>query len=182
MSEKYKILNPEGIYFATITVVYWIDLFERVELKHLIVDSLKFYQERRGLIIYAWCLMSSHLHLIVSSQNDHRLSDFFRDFKKFTNREIIKVIERINESRREWLMAAFYKAGKDLKRIKNFKVWQDGNHPIELFSNKFMDQKLEYVHNNPVEAEIVTEAHHYLYSSARDYAGIKGLLDVKFIE
>ena len=182
MSEKFKIRNPEGIYFTTLTIVYWIDLFERVELKHLIVDALKFYQKQKGLIIHAWCLMSSHLHLIISSSNSYNLSDFFRDYKKYTSREIIQIINNINESRKDWLLDAFYKAGKDLKRIKNYKVWQDGNQPKELITNWFIDQKLDYVHNNPVTAEIVDEPHYYLYSSARDYAGIKGLLDVEIIE
>lgn len=181
MSEKYKINNPEGLYFTTMTIVNWIDLFERKELKHIIVDSLRFYQQQEKIIIFGWCLMSSHLHLIISSSPGYNLSDFFRDFKKYTSREIIKTINEINESRKEWLLKAFHTAGNKLNRIKNYKVWQDGNKPKELITNAFIDQKIEYVHNNPVEAEIVEEPHHYLYSSARDYAGIKGMLDIVII-
>jgi len=182
MSEKYKIHNPEGIYFVTVTVVYWIDLFERVEFKHNVVDTLKYYQKNKRLIIHAWCLMPSHQHLIISSQNGYNLSDFLRDFKKFTNREILRIMNTIHESRKEWLLKAFYMAGRNLKRITNFKIWQDGNQPKELITNYFIDQKLDYIHNNPVLVEIVDEPHHYLYSSARNYAGMKGLLDVDIIE
>jgi len=79
------------------------------------------------------------------------------------------------------LLRAFTRAAVNLKRIKNYKVWQDGNQPKQLITNKFMQKKIDYLHNNPVEAEIVDEPEHYLYSSARDYAGTKGLLDIEFI-
>jgi len=180
MSEKYKFNDPSGTYFVTLTTVFWIDLFTRKELKYVIVDSLDYCQKNKGLVIHAWCLMPSHLHLIVRT-NQGSLSDIFRDFKKHTAKEMVQVIERINESRSKWLINAFKKAGKDLKRITNYKVWQDGNHPEQLMSNKFIDQKLDYVHNNPVEAEIVDEPEYYWHSSARDYTGKKGLLEVELI-
>ncbi|MEO9869446.1 REP-associated tyrosine transposase [Ekhidna sp.] len=181
MSEKYKFNNPEGLYFVTSTIVHWIDLFTRKELKHIVIDSMKFCQNEKGLIVHAWCLMPSHLHMIVSA-NDQKLSDIFRDFKKFTSKAIIAELEQINESRKEWLLNAFRKSGEQLKRVKNHKVWQDGNQPKEIETSEFLDQKLAYVHNNPVEAQIVDEAEHYLFSSARDYSGYKGLLDVVLLE
>lgn len=182
MSEKYKFKDPEGMYFITMSIVDWVDLFTRPELKHLIVDSLKYCQEQKGLVIHAWCIMPSHLHLIVSSVGDS-LSVIMRDFKKFTSKKVIEEIDRINESRKEWLLKMFADAGKDLKRIKNYKIWQDGNHPELLVTPKFMQQKLDYLHYNPVAAEIVDEPWEYRYSSARDYcAERKGFLDIKFIE
>jgi putative transposase len=105
-----------------------------------------------------------------------------RDFKKYVSKEIIKELGLINESRKEWLLRAFHRAGAKLKRISNYKVWQDGNQPKQLMTNRFIQEKLDYVHNNPVESEIVDEPEHYLYSSARDYAGIKGLLDIELLE
>ncbi len=180
MSEKYKFRNPEGIYFVTSTIVEWIDLFTRKEIKYIIVDSLKYCQEEKQLVIHAWCLMPSHLHMIVSSKNN--LSGIFRDFKKFTNKRIIDEIYKINESRREWLLKAFRGRAKNIKRISNYKVWQDGNHPMEIFSNRILDQKLRYIHNNPVKDEIVDEPEYYWYSSARDYAGMRGILDVVLLD
>ncbi len=180
MSEKYKFHDDYGIYFVTSTVTNWIDLFTRKELKRIIVDSLQFCQSSKGLVIHAWCLMPSHLHIIVSSRDQH-LSDIMRDFKKFTAKKIIKELGLINESRKNWLFQAFQEAGKHMNRIQKYKVWQDGNHPISLESNYFVDQKLSYIHQNPVESEIVEEPEQYLHSSARDYAGIKGLLEVELI-
>lgn len=178
MSEKYKFSNPEGFYFTTSTVVHWIDLFTRKELRHVVIDSLKYCKEEKGLKIHAWCLMPSHLHMIISSDGE-RLSDIIRDFKKHTSKRIVEELNTINESRRQWLINAFKQAGEKLNRIENHKVWQDGNQPKEIVSNEFLDQKVAYVHMNPVDAEIVDDAENYLYSSARDYAGIKGLLEVE---
>jgi putative transposase len=190
MSEKYKFHDPYGIYFVTLTIVDWIDLFTRPDYKHMIVESLKYCQKEKGLTLYACCIMSSHIHLIISSSrasvtranNDLTLSDILRDFKKYTSKKVIEMLHRINESRRKWLVEAFEKAADKIKRNSKYKIWQDGNHPILLDNNNMMQQRLDYVHNNPVEASIVDEPEHYIFSSARDYAGEKGMLDVEFIE
>ncbi|MEQ8928164.1 MAG: transposase [Fulvivirga sp.] len=176
-----KFHNPEGLYFVTSTVVHWIDLFTRKELKYIITNSLKYCQSNKGLVIHAWCLIPSHLHMIISS-SEGNLPGIMRDFKKYTSKRIIEELELINESRKEWLLRAFKKSGENLKRIKGNKVWRDGNQPKEIMTNEFLDQKLDYIHRNPVEAEIVEEPEHYLYSSARDYAGIQGLIHVVLLD
>ncbi|MEO9853433.1 MAG: hypothetical protein ABJH72_23030 [Reichenbachiella sp.] len=90
-------------------------------------------------------------------------------------------MDLINESRKEWLSKAFRSSADKIKRVKTYKVWQDGNHPIQLESNKFIVEKLDYIHQNPVENEITDEPEWYLYSSARDYAGKMGLLAVELL-
>jgi len=133
-------------------------------------------------VIHAWCLMPSHLHMIVSSKGDG-LSAIMRDFKKHSSKEIIKTIERINESRKGWMLDLFADVAKHLKRTTNYKVWQDGNHPEILTSAKFTKQKLDYIHENPVADEIVDEPEEYRYSSARDYySKKKGYLELDLIE
>ncbi|MEP0351623.1 MAG: transposase [Reichenbachiella sp.] len=181
MSEKYKFRDPKGIYFVTGTVVHWIDLFTRKEFKHIIIDSLKYCQKEKGLIIHAWVLMPSHLHMVISTSGKP-LETIMRDFKKYTSRAIIKELDRINESRKEWLVRAFGKSADKIKRVTSYKVWQDGNHPIHLDANQLQEQKVDYIHNNPVESEVVDESVYYWYSSARDYSGKKGLLDVVPLE
>ncbi|MDZ4715989.1 MAG: transposase [Cytophagales bacterium] len=181
MSEKYKFNDPNGIYFVTSTVVGWVDLFTRVELKQTVIESLRFCQREKGLLIHAWCLMPSHLHMIISSDGKP-LTDIMRDFKKFTARQIIKQVDTVNESRKDWILKLFAEIADHLARIENYKVWQDGNHPIALMKPKFLRQKLDYIHNNPVAAEIVGEPEHYLYSSARDYhTSQKGFLVIDYL-
>jgi putative transposase len=179
MGFKYAIRNPDRCYYLTHTVVDWIDLFTRRELANVVVESLAYSIEKKGLELYAWCLMPSHLHMIARTveRNELSLSDVMRDFKKFTSGEIQRVMATIKESRLEWLTRHF-EIGRHEHRL-----WQEGMHPIELYSRKFTAQKLDYIHYNPVVAGIVDEPEHYLLSSARDYAGYrKGLLEICFIE
>ena len=165
----------------TLTIVGWIDLFTRVSLRDVIVDSLKYCQKEKGLIIYAWCLMPSHLHIIAAAREGHDLSAIIRDFKKFTNKKMIQLIKTEPESRRDWLLDMFEEAGRFLNRIKYYKVWQDGNMAKELLTGSMAIQKLEYIHNNPVEARIVNEASDFVYSSALAYEGKVGLIDVELL-
>jgi putative transposase len=178
--DRYLIADQKEIYFLTFTVVGWIDVFTRKEYKLDIVDSLNYCVENKGLCVFGWCLMSNHLHLIVQSRGENDLSAIVRDFKKFTAKKILKRIEEEPESRRNWMLNQFEYAGRKLKRIKKYKFWKDDNHAIELDTNSMFDSRLDYVHHNPVEAMIVEEPEHYLFSSARDHGGIKGLVKVTF--
>jgi REP element-mobilizing transposase RayT len=178
MSDKYKIYDNDRPYFITMTAVGWIDIFTRKELKLLIVDSLQYCQKNKGLDIYGWCLMPSHLHMICSADDGFNLSDILRDFKKFTSKAIIKAIAEIGESRSEWLIELFHRYCEYLKRDQQFKVWQDGNNAKVIVSNEFFFEKLQYIHNNPVEDMIVQNPEDYLFSSARNYADLDNLLEV----
>lgn len=170
------------MYFLTMTVVNWIDIFTRPIYKHIITDALKYNQDNKGLTIYGWCLMSNHLHLLAEADEGKNLSDILRDFKKFTSKTILQEIaENQLESRKKWLLSEFEFAGKYDNKIKSYKFWQDGNEAKEIHTTNFMEQKLEYIHENPVKAEIVDEAIQYRYSSARDYAGEPGLINVVLI-
>ncbi len=174
-------INPGYVYFVTLTIVEWIDIFTRPAYKYLIVDALNYCITTKGLKVYCWCLMSNHLYMIASATDGHNLSDILRDFKKFTSKEIVHTIRKIPESRQDWLLNLFWYAGKNNKKIKYYKVWQDGNDAKEVGSADFLDQKMEYIHLNPVRAEIVADPIDYFYSSARDYAGTKGLINIEFV-
>ncbi|MFI5453636.1 REP-associated tyrosine transposase [Pedobacter sp. UC225_61] len=181
MSIKYKIRNQERLYFVSFAVVYWLDIFIRNEYKDILIDNLNYCQKEKGLEIYGWCIMSSHVHLIIGT-NGNKTEDILRDFKGFTSKCLRKSItENPTESRKEWLLWMMQRAGSKNSNNKDFQFWQQDNHPIELWDNYMMEQKLDYIHDNPVSSGIVNEPMHYLYSSARDYAGIKGLLDIKLI-
>jgi REP element-mobilizing transposase RayT len=181
MGFKYSI-GGKGIYFITFTVVDWVDVFTRRIYKDILVDSLKFCQQHKGLDIYSWVIMTNHVHLIVSTSGKLSLSEILRDLKKFTSKALVKAIEENNESRKDWMLDRFEFKGRINPKIKNYQFWQEGSHPVELISNHFIKQKLIYIHNNPVEAGFVAEPEDYLYSSAIDYSGRKGMIDVIVIE
>lgn len=182
MSTKYKATTTEEAYFITLTTVGWIDVFTRLNQKYVIIDALKHCQQNKGLEIYGYCLMPSHLHLLCKATNGFVLSDVMRDFKKFTSKKIIQTIQEEPESRREWMISYFQKACEHLKREQQFKVWQDGYHAEIVESNWFIKQKVNYIHNNPVKDKIVTLAEDYYFSSARNYADLENDLEVVLLE
>jgi len=181
MSRKYKIRNQEKLYFVSITTINWIDLFTRPEYNELILSSLRFCQKEKGLEIYSWCIMTNHLHLIIGT-NDKPLQNILRDFKSFTSTRLrSEIVNSPIESRKDWIKWMMERAGKRNSNNNDWQLWQQHNHPIELSTNKLMDQKLNYIHHNPVKAGFVSEPHHWKYSSAIDYSGGKGLIDINFI-
>jgi len=175
-------IQPDCTYFLTATIVDWVDVFTRVAYKEIVINSLKYCMEEKGLIVYAYCLMTNHLHLIADTKEGFHLAHIIRDFKKFTSKQLYAAINENPESRKEWLLNRFEFAASYKSNYKNFQVWQEGNYPVELHSNKFIFQKLDYIHQNPVRAGIVNNAEDYIYSSAIDYAGGKGILPVTVID
>lgn len=178
--DRYVISDQNACYFLTFTVVGWIDVFTRKEYKLEVVNSLSYCIKNKGLTVFAWCIMSNHIHLIACARKGYRLSEIIRDFKKFTAKRIIGMIESEPESRRNWMLNQFQYAGRNLKRIKKYKFWKDDNHAIELDSH-MIEKRLNYIHQNPVNAMIVEDPEHYLFSSARDYSGLKGMVEVELI-
>ncbi len=178
--DRYFIQDQNGCYFVTITVVQWVDLFSRKEYRDIMVDALNYCIHHKGLKLYAWVIMSNHLHLVGQVVTDSGMSGFLRDFKKYTSKRLISEIQEIPESRREWLLDKFSYEARRTGRAKYYKVWKDDNHAVDLKDIDMMS-KIDYVHNNPVDAGIVDEPLHYLYSSARDYAGIKGLIGIEMV-
>jgi REP element-mobilizing transposase RayT len=177
MSRNYKFHNPEGVYFISFAVVNWLDVFTRNEYKNILLESLHYCQQEKGLEVFAWCIMTNHVHMIFRSNGKQAPELLLGDFKRFTSKAIINAIkENPQESRKEFLLDQFLKAGSQASNVKTYQFWRHDNKPIELWSNKVIDEKLDYIHNNPVEEGIVFRAEDYLYSSAIDYAGEKGLL------
>jgi REP element-mobilizing transposase RayT len=182
MSRKYKIQDQEAVYFVTFTTIYWLDIFTRQEYKDIFLDSIRYCQENKGLELYAYCIMSSHVHLIIARRGEPELQDIMRDIKKYTAVSIISAIKNNpQESRRDLLMCLFEKEGKYNKDNEKYQFWQRHSHPIALDTEAKLYQRMGYIHNNPVEAGIVLQPEHYLYSSAATYGGLPGLMNVILI-
>lgn len=180
-ADNYFITDQNAVYFLTFTVEDWIDVFTRKEYKIVVADSLNFCIENKGLEVFAWCLMSNHIHLVCRAKENFRISDIIRDFKKHTAKTILKMIENEPESRKEWMLYRFRYAGKFDNRITKYKFWQETNHAVLLDRNELIEQRINYTHENPVRAMILFNAQDYLYSSARNYAGEIGLVKVQTI-
>jgi len=156
--------------------VQWVDVFSRRCYVETVLESMRHCIKEKGLKLHAWCIMSNHLHLIISAEKGN-LSAIIRDFKKFTSQTILGQIENNKEeSRRNWMLWIFKQAGSKNNRNDNYQFWQQDNQPIQLDAPEFTLTKLNYIHNNPVKAGLVEKAEDYLLSSSRDYNGGKGLL------
>ena len=182
MGFHYRIYDNEKAYFITITVVEWVELFIRRNHSTAVVESLEYCIKNKGLELFAWCLMPNHLHMIARGKEGHLLSNIVRDFKRHTSKKLADQITNEPESRRRRLIETFRDAALTHPKEIKLKIWQDGYHPVELYSRGFTKQKLNYIHQNPVEQLLVEHPWDYLFSSARDYAGKKGMLDVVLLE
>lgn len=172
MSEKYKVYEG-GMFFVTLTTVGWIDVFTRADYSEEIIKNLNYCIENKGLQVYAFCLMPSHLHMVASAKSG-LLTAILRDFKSYTAKSIIDLIKQNpQESRKDWLLYLFEYFGKKNKHNATYQFWKQNNHPVDILSSKFMQEKVNYIHENPVKARIVNEAQNYIYSSANPFCGVR---------
>jgi REP element-mobilizing transposase RayT len=174
--DGYRIRDESKPHFVTFTVVDWVDVFSRSIYRDKIIESFEFCKNKKGMILYAYVIMSNHIHLIIQSDQS-KLSDLIRDLKAYLAREIIKMIESESESRADWILKRFEFAATSNKRNEKRQFWKYGNHPEEIFSEKFFWLKANYIHMNPLRAKIVSRASDYLYSSASNYVGKDSVFD-----
>jgi len=153
------------------------DIFTRRVYRDIIIESFVFCRKNKGLKIYAYVIMSNHIHCMVSANDS--LSHIIRDFKKFTSKEILKAIgDHIQESRKEWLLMIFKYHAKFNKRVEKFQFWTHENHAVELTSNEMIESRVNYIYQNPVRAGYVELEHEYIYSSAKNFAGQLALIEI----
>jgi REP element-mobilizing transposase RayT len=169
---RYKIYNDQQPHFLTMTVVEWMPLFTYRDIVSLLLESLRFVQRDRGVVLYAYVIMEHHLHMIASAPELHKT---IKEFKSFTARNIIDFLEARNSIP---LLEKLRRAKLHHKKESDYQLWQAGSHPQEIYSEEMLVQKVEYLHNNPVRRGYVDEPKHWRYSSARNYEGIEGLLAV----
>ncbi len=179
MSTAYKIAGY-GLFYVTFQIVGWVDIFTRKIYRDIAIDSLKYCQQYKGLKLFAFVIMSNHIHLLAQSEAGD-LSDIVRDFKNFTSKKFLEVVNDNKESRSDWMKIVFEYHGK-FKNKQTNQVWTHENHAEHIYSDKFIKQKIDYIHENPVRAGIVEKPEEYLYSSARNYADLDSLIDVIRIE
>ncbi len=168
---RYKITNPQLPHFVTLTVLHWIPVFTRPNTVDILLNSLRFFG-KEGLNIYAYVVLENHCHFVLQSVALDR--DIGR-FKSWTAKQIIQHLVENNVTKiLEQL--AFYK--KVHKNDRTYQFWQEGVHPELIQNDEMMRQKIDYIHHNPVKRGYVDQAEHWRYSSARNYAGKEGLLEV----
>jgi putative transposase len=164
--------EEQAPHFLTATVVAWLPVFSHPEFVQSVLNSWRFQQRERGLCLYGYVILENHLHFIASAPN---LSDAVLRFKSFTARQIVDGLQK--RGLQTLLTELKYFKGRS-KTDQQYQFWQEGSHPQQIGSDEMMIQKLEYIHNNPVRRGYGDDPVHWRYSSARNYAGMTGLLDV----
>ncbi|HPP76259.1 MAG TPA: transposase [Armatimonadota bacterium] len=162
MSQSYRVAEAGYPYFITSTVLHWISIFSRDDYFKVLVDSFNYCIKNKGLIVHAYVLMPNHFHAVLT-QSEGKLSDVVRDMKRHTAKTVGLKLEP--DGRLMWLRS-FHNAAKTPDGIK---LWKDEFHPEQIYSQKFFEQKVDYIHNNPVRAGYVVDPCYWKYSSAGFY-------------
>ncbi len=170
---RYKIYEPTHPHFITCTVLHWIPLFTRKESVEILLESFRYLQKTDNLKLYAYVILENYLHIVAQSDD---IGQSMAKFKRHTARELIKLLQRENVTT-ILDQLSFYK--KAHKTDRNYQVWQEGIQPKRIQADAMMISKIKYIHHNPVNRWYVNEASHWRYSSARDYKGIDGLLEIE---
>ncbi|MEP7196649.1 MAG: transposase [Saprospiraceae bacterium] len=181
MTTGYQIVDKEGTYYLTFQVIDWVDIFTRKIYRDIIIESMDFCRKNKGLQIWAYVIMTNHIHCILSAINGN-LSDVIRDFKSYTATKILREMQGSHESRRDWMLKRFEFAAKSHKRNSEMQFWTHENHAIELVTHSFTSQKMAYIHENPVRSGWVEKAEDWMYSSQRNYIGLENLLDIDIMD
>jgi REP element-mobilizing transposase RayT len=184
LSNDKPMLPVDVCYFLTLNTVDKIDVFVRPSYKQVITEALNYFIDTQGLTVYSWCLMSSHLHLLIKTKENSALAYFERDFKKFTTPAVIKTIEMEMDFRKDWMMQHFEAYPQSLRRLEKFHLWQNCSGPLRIDGRTPGNilGRILHIHENPVRERIVDSPEVYVFSSARDYAGMRGMVNVRVVQ
>jgi len=157
--------NENLTHFVTFTTIEWIDVFTKPEYFELLLESLRYCQEKLGLLVYGFVFMTNHIHLIIKAKDDHKLSKIIQSYKRFTTEKIKKIVSADSRKYISGLIkTSFYK-----REGSNFQIWQEYNYPEVIVSEDFFHSKLNYIHQNPVKKKYVRKPEDWKYSSANFY-------------
>lgn len=179
-SEQNTFPEKQACYFLTFNTVDWVDIFIRPVYKQIIVHSLNHFITQKGISIHSWCLMTNHLHLVIQLKENCGIAEVEKEYKTFTTNKILQAIDTEPDIRKKWMLERFENYGNVLGFLKKYHVWQTCSTPVYLDINKKESvlEIAEFIHTNPVRDRIVDTPCDYLYSSARDYSGMQGLVNV----
>jgi putative transposase len=171
--------NENDACFINLQTVDAVDIFVRPVHKQVIVHTLNHFIDSKGLKVYAWCLMTHNLHLLIESMPPANLEKLEKEFKLFTTTKILEAIDTEPEERKEWMMKRLECSGSILGLIKKYEVWgKSEHHCVDTRKDDLLLEQFDFIHHHPVRDRIVDAPSEYLYSSARDYTGSRGLVNI----
>jgi putative transposase len=164
MRTSYRVYQDCDYYFVTCTITDWCEIFWSDKYCTIIISSLQYCRKVKGLYLYYYVIMPDHIHMIISSES-YNISAILRDFKRYTSKKISSLLK---EDRSFEILSRFSKAANRTIDNNRYRVWQEGFHPKAIVSEPMLNQKIEYIHLNPVKKRFVKEPEDWKYSSARN--------------
>ena len=157
--------NENKIHFLTFTTIEWIDIFTKPPYFQLLLNSMEYCRNNLGLMVYGYVFMTNHIHVIWQAKIGYQLSQIVLSYKRFTTEKIEALIKEDNRKHIAGLIGtSFFK-----KPGNRFQVWRDYNYPEVIETDIFLQEKLNYIHNNPAKKRYVEKPENWLYSSAKFY-------------
>ncbi|MCB2205277.1 transposase [bacterium] len=172
---RYHFFKLNQPHFLTCTVSEWQPIFAYPEYRDIVLNSLSFLTSTRDLTLHAYVIMENHLHIIASG---HDIEKQISRFRSYTARSILDLLEA---SRRSKILDLCKGKGLALRRDRTHALWESGSYPELIRNMTMMEQKINYIHNNPLRRGYVDDPTHWRYSSARSYSGYAGELDVEIL-
>ena len=163
---RYRIYEADHPNFLTCTIVDWLPVFTRPDAVQIVFDSWNHLRSHNDFQLYGYVVLENHLHLVAAAPD---LSSVMKSFKMYTAH---KILDLLKQNGAEVLLRQLQTTKLRHKTKSEYQVWEEGSMPKEIVCDEMMDQKLEYIHGNPVKRGYVDETIHWRYSSARNYAGI----------
>ncbi|WP_295888358.1 transposase [uncultured Thiohalocapsa sp.] len=169
---RYRFVGDDAPYFMTMTVNHWLPVFTRSDTVEILLDSWRWLQQHEGLRLHGYVILENHLHLVAGAPG---LPGLMRRFKSHTARQIIDLLQAARVQTLLDLLALFKRRHK---ADATYQLWEEGSHPKRIESEMVMRQKLDYIHHNPVKRGYVDLPEHWRWSSARNYAGEPGVIEI----
>ena len=162
--------DPDHLYFVTTNAERHAHLFRHESIIRILLDSLHFLRTDARMLLFVFVIMPNHIHFIAKFSKEYTLADMMRDFKRHTARQMIRQLQAEDQTQTLALLQSF---NKDLRQ--DLKVWEDSYDGRNVFSLKFLEQKMNYIHYNPCRSHwnLATAPEEYPWSSAGFYIADK---------
>jgi putative transposase len=163
MRTRYQVNTVGSAHFVTSTIVNWLPIFTTAARCDILANALAYCQSHKGLQIHAWVILDNHFHAILNADDLPRM---MADLKRHTAKRLVEQLAREGV---KWITDALAYYRRQHKVESTHQVWEEGYHPQAIFDDAMMEQKLDYIHRNPVERGLVALPEHWRYSSAHEW-------------
>jgi len=159
-------------YFVLHTINEY-DVFTNLKRKEIVTNALNYFIAEKDLRVFVWLLMSNTLHIIVKSENGKDIQALMYEFKEYTSKRMNLLMDEKNDANSKTIQQFLMKG-----QLKELVLWEDVDELVKLSDGESIDKTIHDIHYIPVNEKIVESPEHYLFSSAGDFLGWNGFVDV----